>query len=212
MIPGAAHRAIIGLINIFNSWGRQCTCGSDFRRVFLSLLIVFNYISVFSQDYTLRNFRTDDGLAQPYVYSIIQDDKGYLWIGTGNGLSRFNGSVFETFTTADSLADNFITSGVSAGKYTWFGHMNGSLSCFDGKKFRPYRSRPDGASPVTHFAKSPDGGIWLSTYSDGFMRIDKDNRLIRQSPIKGRASILTFEFINDKELHQIHFKRKPMLM
>jgi len=144
------------------------------------LLIFFAVISgnVSSQDYTFRNFITDDGLAQPYVYSIVQDDLGYLWVGTGNGLSRYNGIVFETFTTADSLADNFITSGISEGKCAWFGHMNGGLSYFDGKKFRPSGLNLTGSGPVTHFAKDPDGEIWLSTYSDGLMRIDKVNRVL----------------------------------
>jgi ligand-binding sensor domain-containing protein/serine phosphatase RsbU (regulator of sigma subunit) len=173
---------------------------SGFRKGLLLILILGFYAGAYSQDYTFRNFNTDEGLAQPYVYSIIQDDYGYLWIGTGNGLSRYDGMVFKTFTTSDSLADNFITSGISTGKYVWFGHMNGDLSCFDGRKFTSYRLSPAGTSPVTHFAKSPDGQIWLSTYSEGLWRIDDKNRVIRQGVLKERTSILTFEFISDKEL------------
>jgi ligand-binding sensor domain-containing protein len=89
----------------------------------------------FSQDYNFRNFNSEEGLAQPYIYSIIQDEHGYLWVGTGDGLYRYNGFIFKPFTTSDSLADNFITSAINDGEGLWFGHMNGRLSYFNGKKF-----------------------------------------------------------------------------
>jgi len=158
------------------------------------------YFSGSAQHYAIENFSEKPQIAESYVYSISQDTLGYLWIGTSDGLYRYDGFNFKAFTVYDSLADNFITSGISVGKDIWFGHMNGSLSCFDGKKFRPCRSVLEGASPVTHFAKSPDGSVWLSTYSDGLMRINKDYSLTRQSLLKEKVSIFTFEFINDKEL------------
>ena len=39
---------------------------------------------------------------------MLQDRRGYLWIGTGSGLSRFNGYDFTNFTTEDGLNNNFI--------------------------------------------------------------------------------------------------------
>jgi ligand-binding sensor domain-containing protein/serine phosphatase RsbU (regulator of sigma subunit) len=191
---------IFGLVNSFISEAGKHLKLLSLRKGLLLLSFPFFSGIATSQLYTYRNFSTDEGLAQPYVYSIIQDDPGYLWVGTGNGLYRYNGIIFETFTFVDSLTDNFITSGISDGKYTWFGHMNGGLSCFDGKKFTPYRLDLTSSSPVTHFAKSPDGRIWLSTYSDGLMRIDKANRVLKQNMSKNKVSILTFEFLNDKEL------------
>jgi ligand-binding sensor domain-containing protein len=83
---------------------------------------------VLSQDYNLRNFNSEEGLAQSYVYSIMQDAKGYLFVGTGNGLSRYNGFIFQNFTINDSLADNFVTCGIRDGENMWFGHMNGKIS------------------------------------------------------------------------------------
>ena len=200
MMPGIPSGKRNGLVNTFISLPGNFPYASALRRCILLLLITVFCVNVSSQKYTFSNFSTDEGLAQPYVYSIIQDDNAYLWIGTGNGLSRYNGKVFKTFTNSDSLADNFITCGISDGKFVWFGHMNGALSCFDGKKFTPYRLNLTSASPVTHLAKSPDGIIWLSTYSDGLMRIDKSNRVIRQAASKELISILTFEFLNSREL------------
>ena len=44
-----------------------------------------------------RNLSTADGLPSSEVYNIIKDRNGYLWFGTDNGLSRYNGYEFKNF-------------------------------------------------------------------------------------------------------------------
>jgi ligand-binding sensor domain-containing protein len=155
---------------------------------------------LFPQDYNFRNFKTEDGLSQSYIYSILQDVHGYLWIGTGNGLSRYNGFIFENYTTSDSLADNFITCAISDGESMWFGHINGRLSYYDGKKFHPVNILQSNLSPVTHFTKSPDKQIWLSTYSDGLLKLDKGTGVVKHNMFNDQIFITSFEFLNDSEL------------
>ncbi len=167
--------------------------------------ILFFFFSVLAnpaipQNYNLRNFNSEEGLAQSYVYSITQDVKGYLWVGTGNGLSRYNGFIFENYTTKDSLADNFITCGIRDGENMWFGHMNGRLSYFNGKKFHVVNMPQPDLSPVTHFAKSPDGQIWVSTSSDGLLKLDKETGVIKHNLFKDQVFIISFDFLNDSEL------------
>ena len=64
---------------------------------------------------TLRftHLTTDDGLAQNSVLAILQDRQGYLWFGTRDGLSRFDGYEFVTFkhdaNDPNSIPDNIIT-------------------------------------------------------------------------------------------------------
>lgn len=164
--------------------------------ILLSLLSVIP-LNVFPQDYNFRNFNSEDGLTQPYVYSIIQDAKGYLWVGTGNGVSRYNGFKFENYLNSDSSADNVITCSISDGKCTWFGHMNGGLSCFNGKKFHMVRIPQVNISGLTHFAKSPRGAIWVSTYSDGLLKLDKDSGVIKHYMFKDQTIVLSFGFIGE---------------
>jgi signal transduction histidine kinase/DNA-binding NarL/FixJ family response regulator len=57
----------------------------------------------------VRQFGPAEGLAQPFIYCLLQDRQGYLWLGTAEGLVRYDGSHFVTFTTRDGLADNFVT-------------------------------------------------------------------------------------------------------
>jgi ligand-binding sensor domain-containing protein/serine phosphatase RsbU (regulator of sigma subunit) len=170
-----------------------------FSGILLSILLAVS-INTYSQDYNFRNFNSEDGLPQSYVYSIIQDVHGYLWVGTGNGLSRYNGFIFETFPTSDSLANSFISCSISDGEGLWFGHSNGGLSYFDGKKYKVVNIHPANQSPVTHFAKSPDGRIWLSTYSDGLIKLSSDTGALKHYLFKEQTIISSFEFISDNEL------------
>jgi ligand-binding sensor domain-containing protein/serine phosphatase RsbU (regulator of sigma subunit) len=166
------------------------------------LFFLFSVITchAFPQDYNFRNFSSEDGLAQSYVYSIIQDVHGYLWIGTENGVSRYNGFKFENYLNSDTSADNVITCGISDGEYLWFGHMNGGLSCFNGKKFHEVNIPQSNGSGLTHFAKSPGGMIWVSSYSDGLLKLDKDSGVIKHNVFRDQTFILSFEFIDESDV------------
>ncbi len=163
--------------------------------LFVSLLgIAF---SAKSQQYNLHQF--SDGLAQPYVYSIIQDNKGYLWIGTGNGLSRFDGISFKTFTTRDSLADNFITCSFKNEKDLWFGHMNGNITHYNGKIFNRITGLNQ-KSGITDIEKSPKGEIWASTNSNGLIRLKGTTNLEQTAGESSQISIRTFQFLTENEI------------
>ena len=72
---------------------------------------IFLSILVFPQQYNFRNYSIDKGLAQSTVFAIIQDSRGYLWLGTdGGGVCRFDGTNFVTFNTKNGLIDNTVRS------------------------------------------------------------------------------------------------------
>jgi ligand-binding sensor domain-containing protein len=47
--------------------------------------------------YVVRSWRTEDGLPESSVSSVVQSRAGYLWVGTYNGLARFDGIRFTVF-------------------------------------------------------------------------------------------------------------------
>ena len=102
--------------------------------VFLFLLITFisGQYSV-AQSIGLRHYDVDEGLPQGDIYGITQDENGFLWIATGNGLSRFDGHDMQPFTQSDGLADNFTTAieSDSLRNGTWLGHPQGLISYHD---------------------------------------------------------------------------------
>jgi ligand-binding sensor domain-containing protein/serine phosphatase RsbU (regulator of sigma subunit) len=154
----------------------------------------------FSQNYRFLSFNSEKELAQPFVYSILQDSHGYLWIGTGSGLSQYNGFVFENYTVRDSLADDFITCGISNGTDLWFGHMNGRITFYHNQKFSKVNAQGRDLSPVTHFARDPKGNIWFSTYEEGLFRLDAHDVSIQSKPFSIHQVIHRFEFINEHEV------------
>ena len=64
----------------------------------------------FSQAYQIKPYGVDNGITQPYVYTVNQDKNGYLWAGTGDGACKFDGISFKSYYSSDGVAENFVTS------------------------------------------------------------------------------------------------------
>ena len=71
-------------------------------------IFVFLSTSIFSQEYSYRHYTVKDGLVQNQVMTMFRDSKGYLWLGTKGGVSRFDGMKFENYTVNDGLISNQI--------------------------------------------------------------------------------------------------------
>ena len=88
------------------------------KKIFLllpMLICICGYLPVFCQDapgdfiITTRSFTPNDGLASREVFCAIQDNDGFMWFGTRNGLNRYDGKNFKLFTKQkDGLAENKI--------------------------------------------------------------------------------------------------------
>ncbi|MGB8951476.1 MAG: two-component regulator propeller domain-containing protein [Candidatus Aminicenantales bacterium] len=124
------------------------------------------------------------GLSQSSVNCILQDRKGFIWIGTQDGLNRYDGYNFTIYKSVPddprSLGDNNILSICEdrAGRL-WIGTYGGGLNEFDraSQKFIQYRH--DSANPdslandrVYSICESRSGGLWIGTYAGGVDRFD----------------------------------------
>lgn len=82
------------------------------KRLFSIALIVFFWLpalNVFSQTTQTIFYTVKDGLPSNALYRTVIDKKGFLWIATEIGLSRFDGKNFRNYSTSDGLNDNEIT-------------------------------------------------------------------------------------------------------
>ena len=61
-----------------------------------------------AQQINIRRYNIEDGLVNNDVLNIYQDSRGFIWLCTRGGLSRYDGSRFTNFTTHDGLADDLI--------------------------------------------------------------------------------------------------------
>ena len=83
----------------------------------LLFIIIFTFsftLRGISQQYIFTNYSINDGLSQSVVNCIFQDSKGYIWIGTQNGLNRFNGETFDVYSynpvDTNSISNNWVYS------------------------------------------------------------------------------------------------------
>jgi len=71
-------------------------------------LFFFHFLTwVFGQQ-KIVHFSTTNGLPHNITYGLLQDSKGYLWIGTDNGLVKYNGRDFKIFNADNGLRNSYI--------------------------------------------------------------------------------------------------------
>lgn len=61
---------------------------------------------VSAQDFSITRYDERNGLTADVIYGIVQDKQGFLWLGTENGVFRFDGAAFKKFSVDDGLTDN----------------------------------------------------------------------------------------------------------
>ena len=117
-----------------------------------------------SAEYLLRNWTTADGLPDNTVRAIVETRDGYLWMGTANGLVRFDGIRFTTFDPADTpglpMADVYgLTKDHQDG--LWLSTRRGVLR-YHGGKFTPMPRSEDGfPARIANLVTDTRGKLWM---------------------------------------------------
>src|ERR1700733_4352884 len=110
------------------------------RRNFLQVVILAAFLSVsvaYGQRYNFKFYGEEEGLQNLVVQVVLQDRAGFLWVGTQNGLFRYDGSRFTAFGRADGLPAGRIDSLHEAVDGTlWVGTRIG-LARRQGERFEP---------------------------------------------------------------------------
>lgn len=73
------------------------------------LIIVFSLQLVFAEQLAIKNFSITEGLARNQIFAIYPDSRGFVWIGTADGLSRFDGYGFTNYNTRHGLPNSLIS-------------------------------------------------------------------------------------------------------
>ncbi|MFA6277093.1 MAG: two-component regulator propeller domain-containing protein [Pedobacter sp.] len=134
----------------------------------LALLIV-PIIESNAQTTYLPHYTTKDGLPSNNCYYTLQDRKGYIWIATDAGVSRFDGTMFENFSVDDGLPDNQVLQLREDKKgRIWFLTLNGQLSYFyNGKIYNPDNDKQlkqlNFNAVIVSFFEDSKGKIWFGT-------------------------------------------------
>lgn len=109
------------------------------------------------------------------VWAMFQDRDANIWFGTdGEGVRKYDGRTFTTYTTADGLGGNQVRC-IHADRDAniWIGGDNAGVTRFDGTTFRTFRAT-DGLANDRVFVVFEDrhGALWFSTLGAGVTRYD----------------------------------------
>ncbi len=153
-------------------------------KIFFLLLFWHLSLTGIAQNNNLRfeHIGLKEGLSNENVTAIFQDSKGYMWVGTMDGLNKYDGYTFTKYRfdpfDSNSISQNFI--------YTIFEDKYGTIwtSSFEGlckfdratEKFTRYRPSPKArfADPnIGTISEDNDGMLWVGSYSGGLCRFNK---------------------------------------
>ena len=118
-----------------------------------------------------RALSAADGLPNPWVWALAEDDRQGMWVGTEGGLVRFEGERVERFTTADGLPANFITA-LAFHDGALFVGTEAGVAVRRGGRFESLPIR----EPVLALAADRAGRVWAAAHGR-LIRRDRDGSL-----------------------------------
>jgi signal transduction histidine kinase/ligand-binding sensor domain-containing protein len=132
---------------------------------------------------------TEWGLSNSSVNSILQDEQGFMWFGTLNGLNKYDGFSFEVFKntphSSESISGNRITSlMLDSSGLLWVGTWNSGISVYDSGKNNfshitcdPLKKNSVRSNKITSLVDD-NGYVWVGTDGVGISKLDKRTKKI----------------------------------
>ncbi len=154
--------------------------------VVISLLLTVRLISG-TGDIEFEHISIEKGLSQVIIRSILQDDRGFIWFATEDGLNRYDGTRFEVFRhergNPNSISDNFILYLFQDSKgLIWIGTNTGGLDCYDPyrevyRHFRNDENDPKSISSnyIRYIFEDSKKNLWIGTDGGGLCRYEQNS-------------------------------------
>ncbi len=126
-----------------------------------------------------RHLGIEDGLSQNGAFAIEQDSKGFIWVGTKDGLNKYNGYDFTVFThdpfDSTTLSSNYIGTVFEDSRgILWVITYEGEINLMDGKT-ELFRKIPVTIPYMTSIAEDKAGNIWIGSYRKGLYLIKRED-------------------------------------
>lgn len=158
-----------------------------------------------TEEYKFTQLKIEDGLSQSTVYSIIQDKKGFMWFGTGNGLNRYDGYYFKQYFNSPSDSNSLSDDGIISmyedkSGIIWIGTSAGNINRFDRTKEKfshkniselikksdlpsdyyfdyPISFARNLSQTITAICEDKNHNLWIGTWGKGIIVIDKNFKI-----------------------------------
>lgn len=183
----------------------------------LFILFFFSGSSCFAQqpDLYFRKITTGNGLSHNKVNCLLQDKRGFIWIGTEDGLNRYDGNNFLIFRykpgfTA-SVSGNIITDLLEDEQgIIWIATADGGLTRYDHRaaaslQFKQYKNLPDDPSSIpvniiNALQQDRNGMLWLATSGRRVIRFNKRTEKFDEPVTTGIATALALSLDTEDKL------------
>jgi ligand-binding sensor domain-containing protein/serine phosphatase RsbU (regulator of sigma subunit) len=150
---------------------------SKFLFSIILFVICFNYFG-FSQSYRFKVYDSEKDGIYPYIYSLHQDSIGFLWIGTGEGLYRFDGHNFKSYNLDTISGNNFISSSLTdKNGNNWFGHDNGKITLINGLGVENINIPVKNPGAINSLVDGINGSVWAATQNVGICKITTNKKV-----------------------------------
>ena len=156
------------------------------RFILFALICFWTLTSAQAQVYDFVVHNRETGLAGVQVNDITQDEKGYLWIATNSGVSRFDGNSFINYREKQGLAENICSTIFCDNQgRVWVGHQSAGVSIINSNSIE-ILSETDGLAnnEVHDIFQDLEGKIWIATFGgvsfldgESWVSISKDHGL-----------------------------------
>jgi len=180
-----------------------------FKLTIFSLLLLC-HCGVFSQNDhpRIKYYTLEDGLSQVTVNDLIQDKSGFIWLGTQDGLNRFDGRKFRHFKynelDSTTISCNSITKLLAdPNGNVWVGTLDDGLNYYDNELdiFHKIKLGTKKNESITSLEIEENGTIWVTSKKSGLYRLQ----------VNKTSSIKQDQFLNDSALSALKLDQQQNL-
>lgn len=146
------------------------------KQIYIALILLVFLLKGNAQSYNFKQYSVENGLPFIQIFSVFQDEKGYLWTSGYGGLSKFDGKEFINYSPKNGLANHYVNAVTCCSKGNlWIGTKNGLNEFVNEKTFNIYTTKHGLPSNVIlSLASDKKNNLYIGTDKGlAFLKNDK---------------------------------------
>lgn len=181
-------------------------------KILLSLILSLSFYlcsyAILPMQFHFRHYNIENGISANNISALLQDQKGFIWIGTDYGLSRFDGNQFTFYQKTNPHYSNFHANSINTicetnSNELWLGTENGVFIYNQIKDiFTPFTKQTSDKtkiiSLITHILQDKEGNIWIATNKQGLFLYNTQTDKLTQFEIPQNDNIV-IRILNDEQ-------------
>lgn len=175
------------------------------KRLVLLLLNLLMPMILFaaSNDLCFRHFSVEDGLSSNSVRALMQDKYGFLWIGTDEGLNRYDGTTVKLYRLKDRGANEAISSLYSTLNKIWIGTDEGIyIYDYETEDIMPFVLATSKnihiETNTNHIVEDKDKNLWFTTVGQGIFKYNIITNHLEQYEFKNANGLMASVLVDSE--------------